>query len=607
MTVSRLVIALLACILVSLRALAADSIGLPPSVTPGALEPSRVVSPPAQTKEYYLLDVLPPDGRAPVGDEGERTFVRSIILRDVIDHPDKGVTIGGMRNLIEKFRSPVQRGVTTEGKDQETAKMAQDPRVVMLNTELSIGQLQEISSAITNYYRKNGFILAQAYVPEQKVVNGDIAIKVLEGKLGKVVVENNHLYGRQILLKPFDGDVGTSVYKQSIESGLLRLTDYPGLSVFGVFRPGTEVGGTDLVLNVKDEHWFEFDVQGDNYGSKYTGEYRLRGDFSLNNLTDAADVVNGSLMMTFAPRNGIYGALSYQRPLFDIRDSSDIGFSRNAYTIGGDLADSGISGTSTIVHLALRRSFQRGIQFNNYGLLTFARKASTLSAPINTTDKLAVLSGEYGFSSASTDLSRANSGLVKISQGLGNVLGSMQAKDDPVASRHGGSGKNAGGAFSKLEFRYDWVQRLTSNQTLLSTVSGQYSKDLLTSIEQMALGGPTSVRAFPISEFLVDSGYFGSLEWSVKAPGLADKPAFGGYAWGQLLQVAVFADIGGGTINDPTPTDRSSLGIGGVGAGLRFDFSGFSSRLDVATPVAGPGLQNKNKDMQAYVNITYRH
>ena len=121
----------------------------------------------------------------------------------------------------------------------------------------------------------------------------------------------------------------------------------------------------------------------------------------------------------------------------------------------------------------------------------------------------------------------------------------------------------------------------------------------------MSLGGPTNVRAFPISEYLVDSGYFSSLEWTVRAPGFADSQAFGRYTWGQLFQVAVFADIAGGKINDPLPTDKASVSISGVGTGLRFNSRSFSARLDVAKPITSVGGQNV-KDIQAYINIIYK-
>ena len=585
------------CFFASCAVAATDPITVPPSATPGAVEPGRMKPLPKREDEYYLFDLIPSPGKAPKGDEGEKTYVRSILLQGVVDHPKANLRLRDVRKLVEKYR--FLPGAAIKG------GAPQDPHVVILDSHLTLGQLEGIAGDITNYYRKRGYILAQAYVPEQKVINGVVTVRVLEGKLGSVVVEDNKLYGRRMLLKPFRGEIGQPVYKPAVESALLHLTDYPGLSIFGVFKPGSEVGTTDLVLKVKDEKRVNFDFQMDNYGSKFTGKYRLRGDFSVNNLTGAADIVNGSVLQTFEPSNGIYGALSYERPLDNLRDSIGLGYSQNTYDIGGELAASGISGASEITNVFWRRSFQRAISFNSNGRVGLYRKVATLSAPIGTTDKLAVLSAEYSFNSLSPDFTKVNVGLVRFSQGIGGFLGAMAGSNDPTASRQGGSGEHAGGNFSKLEFRYDRVQKFTANQTVLATLSAQYSNDLLTSMEQMPLGGPTSVRAYPISEYLVDSGYFASLEWSVRAPGFASRPAFGHYTWGQLIQVAVFADIGGGTINDPLPTDQSSVSISGVGAGLRFNSASFSGRLDVAKPVTGVSGQNV-KDLQAYINIIYK-
>jgi hemolysin activation/secretion protein len=575
----------------------AAPISVPPSATPGAVEPGRMKPPPKREDEYYLFDLIPSPDKAPKGDEGEKTYVRSIILQGVVDHPKAKLYLRDVREIVQKYSSLPRAAVVRAGQ--------QDPNVVMLDSHLTLGQLVTIAGDITKYYRKKGYILAQAYVPEQKVINGAVAVRVLEGKLGHVLVEDNKMYGRRLLLKPFRGEIGQPVYKPGVESALLHLTDYPGLSIFGVFKPGSEVGTTDLVLKVKDEKRVNADFQMDNFGSKFTGKYRLRGDFSVNNLTGAADTVNGSVLQTFEPSNGIYGALSYERPLDNVRDSIGLGYSQNTYDIGGELAASGISGASEITNVFWRRSFRRAINFNSNGKLGLARKVATLSAPIGSTDKLAVLSAEFSFNSLSADFTKVNVGLIRFSQGIGGFLGAMAGSNDPTASRQGGSGEHAGGNFSKLEFRYDRVRRFTANQTVLATLSGQFSKDLLTSMEQMPLGGPTSVRGYPISEYLVDSGYFASLEWSVRAPGFAARPAFSHYTWGQLLQVAVFADVAGGTINDPLPTDHSSISISGVGAGLRFNSANFSGRLDVATPVTGVSGQNV-KDLQAYINIIYK-
>jgi hemolysin activation/secretion protein len=68
--------------------------------------------------------------------------------------------------------------------------------------------------------------------------------------------------------------VGLPVVKQPLESALLELTDFPGLSAFGVFRPGKDIGSAQLVIKVQKEQIADASFSMDNYGSEYTGRYR---------------------------------------------------------------------------------------------------------------------------------------------------------------------------------------------------------------------------------------------------------------------------------------------------------------------------------------------
>ena len=75
-------------------------------------------------------------------------------------------------------------------------------------------------------------------------------------------------------------------------------------------------------------------------------------------------------------------------------------------------------------------------------------------------------------------------------------------------------------------------------------------------LEQFDVGGPASVRAYPVSELLADSAMFASLEYTLDAPGFSDQPAgFRGLTWGEVLRVSFFADYAHGRVNKATPGD----------------------------------------------------
>src|SRR3546814_14334310 len=82
---------------------------------------------------------------------------------------------------------------------------------------------------------------------------------------------------------------------------------------------------------------------------------------------------------------------------------------------------------------------------------------------------------------------------------------------------------------------------LTRSQRLDLKLNGQYSDDVLVPMEQFALGGPDSVRAYPISDALGDRGYHVAVEYQVDAPGFGDKASpFGGRQWRAGVQFALF-------------------------------------------------------------------
>src|SRR5690606_27734651 len=57
--------------------------------------------------------------------------------------------------------------------------------------ELTFAELEEAAERITRFYRDHGFMLAQAFIPEQKIADDRVVeIAVLEGHYGEVILHN---------------------------------------------------------------------------------------------------------------------------------------------------------------------------------------------------------------------------------------------------------------------------------------------------------------------------------------------------------------------------------------------------------------------------------
>jgi hemolysin activation/secretion protein len=581
----------------------AGPLGLPDSARPGAVRPQPEVMPePPVAPPGDIVDIPAVIDRPFELEEGPFVAVKEFRLLDAEDLSDFDVRIDEIKTtILEKFRrEQPERG-------------------------FSIGEMQEIADEVTRYYRSKGLILSTAVIPVQTVANGIVDVQIFVGRLGRVFAESHEKYSEKVLRKPFLGLIGQPVTQASVEAALLTLTDFPGLSVFGVFQPGRKVGEADMVLKVQEEKWYDVAYRADNHGLQETGRNRFRTIVDWNNPTGYADKITVAYQQTYNPKNNDYWSLDYE--LF-LGNGFTMGLNtfKNRFDIGGEFKVNQIAAETTNKSIYIEKSFIRSRQRNLSSDLSLTHKVSrttTRSAQTNI-DRLAVLALETNYDSVDTfhpfrpllkmffkDQSDSfggglNFATLAYSRGFNDILGAMGSSGDQFAlpgtsrtSRRGNqAGEFASGQFDKLSGNYQRLQLMTKNTSLLFKTEFQWSNDILAPLEQYSVGGPENVRGFPDAQGLFDRAYFFSLEYIFNAPFIADKPAFKNRTWGELLQFSVFYDFATAQQNDAIDSagDRNTSGswvtFKSVGMGLRFNMPGsIDSRLMYATEL---GAVNPN-------------
>ena len=606
---------------------------LPAAAQPGGAQP--VMPPPTIPIPENNLDLsVPPVYERPLGaDEGERVFVKRFVITGVVGDRKAGVDPEEIQKQVDEVFASLQKvaeqqrltkqnlekqgpeGFTPDEQDkiikfmqgavktaspEEQQKAYQDfiHQLMLERLErlqgLTIGQLQGIADGITKYYHDKGYFLARAVIPAQEIKDGVVNIRVLEGRLEKVQTAGNKQYSDATLAKPFKPLLGELVTIDRTENALLTLTKYPGLSAAGVFRPGDDVGTTDIVVNVQNETHVDGDARYDNEGTTFTGRKRLVGTVDWNDPFGAADVMTLTGLHTFGAESNTpsnvhvnsqsggsnFGELRYEHPLFSAYDRWAVDVSRNSFSVGGLTP---VGGISKIGAVSWEHDFTRSREFNMIGTMDLSRKrADTLTnasagSILTGRDDLAVLGYQLNIDSVNTAANTISSSYFRIDHGFGGVLGVPSTFSKP--SRFGTCGQSCpvGPTFTQFIGNYQLFKNLPSNQGLLFRINGQYSHNLLTSLQQYVMGGPDNVRAAPTSQFLTDRGLFGSLEYSVRAPGFSDKHAFGSYTWGQVLRFRLFEDAAKGWINDPpaaTSGTQSTHSLAGYGVGIEFSVPG---------------------------------
>ncbi|MGN1280905.1 MAG: ShlB/FhaC/HecB family hemolysin secretion/activation protein [Succinivibrio sp.] len=186
-----------------------------------------------------------------------------------------------------------------------------------LGCEIDIHLLENILNEISDYYRQQGYLAAQAFYPEQQSSNGVIKVVVKTTKLNEIKISNlaglsakaaNRLtYG----IRSFQGkDINTD----ELNSRLLKLRDLNVFDVAGYFdRSRTYPDRADLSIDLKGSKRFGYQAFYDNYGSKATGKNRLTGVLSLHNLTSSADTAYALFSRTDKGQNNF--GIDYMIPV----------------------------------------------------------------------------------------------------------------------------------------------------------------------------------------------------------------------------------------------------------------------------------------------------
>ncbi|HEY3516426.1 MAG TPA: ShlB/FhaC/HecB family hemolysin secretion/activation protein [Gammaproteobacteria bacterium] len=550
---------------------------IPPAATPGGAQPFRA-RPDLTTEVLGEVFAVPPLAERPLGlDEGPRVKVRAWHLASPLSRRTYGVMLNDVQAMMD-------------------AHLATQPP-----EGFTVNQMQAFADEIALYYRSRGLFLTQAFVPAQEVRDGVVVIQLLEGQLGSVAVEGNTIYDADTVELPFMGLVGAPIREDQIEEALLTLQEFPGLTVFGTFREGANLGETELLVQVREEDRATYTPIVDNYGSEYTGKGRFMLDIDVNNPFGAADRIAAYVLKTWDPANGVYGGIDYLTTIGE-RAQSRIGggFARNTFDVSDPTAgnDLGLHGIVEQADVRWQRSFAQSRTYRGGGALALAYKEAVTEQPgDDPIDELYSLSYTYDFFSVSSRRRGMNVGYVRA------IAGDNRGER---VSRRGGSGATSAGSFSKLDFSYQRLQRFSPNHALLMRLEGQASNELLASLEQYSIGGPANVRAYPVSEALIDTGGAATVEWIIDAPGFAKRP-LGTRTWGDVFQVSVYADWAGGEVNDPFPFQDDTVNLRGYGLGLQLALPNrFSLRVDVATPDSGVEPSN-GRDPQTYVgfNVTF--
>jgi len=563
-------------------ALQAQTTAVPPGATPGGAKPIEGFRYPQPFT--YPSAAPPPEVEQKIEQvekDAPRMRVRGFQITGVDEDPESGINQQAIDELVKTTAEELVATVAAAG--------------------FTISMFETITSAIAGFYRERGYFLARAYIPEQTVNDGIVRIHVIEGFLDQVLYTGNNLYSNEQLdavVKPL---VGQSIHKPEVEEIIFTLNDYPGLSSSMVFGPGLKPGSAAIELKSSEVPSTTY-LSFDNYGSNYTGENRLRLNHRQHNLLGQADLIDVNFLLTLSPANSKYISARYQQPVINSRFLAGGGLSYNLFDVGGNLSDLGINGESTNISgfMTYIHSRNREERMSLTLGLDLKSAVSKIQSTVDSEDKLSVvtLSGDYAGTSWSSSgvFQTAN---ITLHLGLAEFLGSMDSNGNGQSARSGDSGALAGGDFTKLSYSYSRVYALGKGlQSLILSFRGQQSSDLLTSLEQFSLGGPGTVRAYPVAEALMDKVNLFSVEWMAYASPDIEQ------TWLNKLRLSLFFDWASGSLNDPLQNEIGSVSFSGLGGSINVEpFNAVKANVTLAFDTGDD--PSDNMSLPFYFSLIY--
>jgi len=421
---------------------------------------------------------------------------------------------------------------------------------------LAASDLEAILAALTRSYIERGYITTRAYLPAQDLRSGTLQVAVVEGSIERFELKQSGREGvRPNLAGAFPARAGDRLNLRDLEQGIDQINSLASNNATLDVQPGSEPGRSVVLVNNAASTPLHLFTTWDNLGTPSTGRYAASATVSADGLLGLNEVIAVTRRQAAPYDSEHHAELSalhvavpwgYSTLSYDLSEST---YTNALHLPSGTRLDS--EGRTLSQSLALDRAVYRD-----------QASRVSLGARLSNQDSRSFLGGEF-LDVASRKLSSLDLGVSAFTQVAGGILNGRVA---------GVQGLTSFGAEQDADWLPDDVPHAQGRRMALdlgysrrfetgalplvwsSQFSGQYSNDVLYGLQQMLVGGPSSVRGSLVNALSGDSGYYLRNELSVPW-----QRVFGKEAWSGRFYVGY--DFGAVTNNAPGVPSGSMSGL----------------------------------------------
>ncbi len=472
-----------------------------------------------------------------------------------------------------------------------------------LGERKSVKDVEAAKESLEKAYQDAGFLSVFVDIPEQKIVDGLVVLRVTEGRVARLRVVGSRYYSQGALMEKVPAFAeGEVPYFPDVQAQLGQLNRTEDRQVTPVLRAGRAPGTVEAELKVDDRlplhgllelnNRYSFDTSRPRLAAtlRYANLWQRDHSASFTYLTSPVEpsqvkVFSGTYVMPVGSANSVLA-------LYAVKSDSNITSVGTTNILGrGE-----IFGARYILPLPSRGAYSHnltlGVDAKDFReSILFG--ADTTNTPIRYLPFSVAYGGRHAADGAITQFNlTSNFHFRRV--GDEDIECSGQRVSAFACKRFG-----ADASYFYLRADVSRTQPLPGNWILFGRLAGQHASQPLISNEQFGAGGADSVRGYTEFERVGDRGLQGSVE--LRSPNLVDAKGSG------VNQAVLSAFVDGAALDllRPLPGQAFKFHLASVGFGLRLRaWGGFNAGLDIAWPLRD-GARGNSRDPRAHVRIAY--
>ncbi|SDO87425.1 ShlB/FhaC/HecB family hemolysin secretion/activation protein [Selenomonas ruminantium] len=424
-----------------------------------------------------------------------------------------------------------------------------------IGRQVTLKVLQEMAEKITDIYRQKGYMTCGAVLPPQRIHDGVVEIRLIEGKTGEVTIKGNRYTKTKYIADRLWLTAGKIANTDKLNRDLRWFHGTNDIQLRVVLKPGSQEGTTDYEIMAFEPQNQTVTLYVDNDGYETSGRWREGLFYNMRSLTGHRDALRSSFLRSQGTKAW---SLGYSFPVSKKGMRLDLNYAANRTEVTkGELKPLGVKGKSASYSLTWRVPFhmtehsrhEAGLQYVHQTAETDLGHGTRLVVPW-VDDKIRRVIPYTSFTH------------------YGNSTVFYHKHSFVLARRSDIDGKSDTASLYRLNSF--WQKRYKNGQFWQGRLDGQWSSaDNLASSDRFFIGGVNSVRGYEEGFIGGERGLTAGIEYHIPL----DK----------AKRFYVFPFFDWGTVAGETAPEHRNLMSTGVGLEAKYKY--LYSTLSVGFPI----------------------